>query len=162
MLIVAGGYVAQYWLAYKGELKDLGVAKPHEADYPDREGYTEVRGHGSTYVFEALDIGKDIWRQKEFLELFSEKTLQLIREFKPVVLYIFAEKEVINILEKRIPKRYQGIIAEIFPENLVNQHPYRVLEKIKKSKDYVGDKVPVKEEARKILNLKRDNGKKFD
>lgn len=154
LFIVTGKLVSKYYIAKDGAIENVGEFQVHKANYPDREGYSRVMGHGKTYSYEALDIGKDTWRLKEFKEGILRDIKNLINSYQPSEIYIFSEKELLKTIRLLFPKNLHALIRGEYPKNLVNEHPFNLLKSIVISKENLGKSVPANKKAGEILKRK--------
>jgi hypothetical protein len=155
-LIVVGGDVsAKLLFAFNGKIDELETVRPHEKDYPDKMGYSRVMGRGVTFSRESFNAPEN-WQHDEFIDFLKERMAYFIRDLKPDEIFIFEKEDTKRVVES-LPREYQKKVAGTFSKNYINEHPFKVLRFLD---DYLtkglGKSVPVKEEARKILEKGND------
>lgn len=151
LLIAAGKTTAKLYFASQKEINELEVVEPHSFDFPDQQGFNIQSGHGESFTWQSFSVNED-WRQKEFLEFLKERVGYFITHGKAEKIYVFAPQEDMNLVFSVIPKEHQVKVEMKIGKNLVNEHPFKLLEKIKKEqKEDIGKSVPLNKEAKKIL-----------
>lgn len=153
LIIVAGKHAAMFYIAGNGKIDELERFKVLHPKYSDHEGFAQLSGHGMVYRRNFLSELQENETINKFLREIKAHVKRVIGSEKPDSYYIFVpkflQKEIVDVL----PKAQQRNIKKELLGNFVNRHPFELLEMIKKDdeKNY-GQRVPVSEEARKILN----------
>lgn len=152
LLVVTGLHEADFYIARSGEIQKIGDFRLLYPHYSDKEGFFESAGHGR--VFESgsvLEIDKIEIRHRFLKEM--DRMLDKIVVGEDVTdIYILTPDYMKNELTKLLPKEDRKKIRYIFLGNYTHFHPFQILE-ILKARENLGWKIPVKEEARKILGI---------
>lgn len=154
LILLAGEQTAKFYLANNSRVKELAFFRVHPADYPDREGYRQQRGGLPSFGASSMDDRKDTWREQEFLTHLRDTVKVILDHEKPDTIYIFAPGNIIPKIRGFIPFLQRRKIRMMIPQNLVNTHPFRILEKITQETAKQHQSVPINPEARKILRDK--------
>ena len=152
LIVVAGLHAADFYIAGNGIMEMTGEFKMLYPHYSDKEGFFESAGHGQ--IFESgsvLEVNKAKFRHRFLRELDTLIDDTIIRK-EITDVYIFAPDFVTNELLKLLPKKDKKQVRYFFKGNFIHLHPFYLLDLIKK-KENLGWKVPLGEEARKILNI---------
>lgn len=150
LIVTAGLHTADFYVASNGEIEMTGEFKMLYPHYSDKEGFFESAGHG--HVFESgsvLETNKAKFRHRflKELDLLIDDTI-IRKEVTDV--YLFAPDFVTSELLKLLPKKDKKQVRYFFKGNYIHVHPFYLL-KLIKEKENLGWKIPLKEEARKIL-----------
>ncbi len=126
MLVVAGLFEADYYLANNGEIEKISTFAIEKSHYSDRENF----GRRGSMVFESGDkkgIMKKFFNQ-EFLKQFKDhfKTACLGNKIQKV--YLFAPDSVISQLKKAISVQCKEPIT-LIQGNFCKEHPFKLIEK---------------------------------
>jgi hypothetical protein len=162
LFIVSGEKEARFFIVYNGEIKEVDSIKIIP-QYPDKEGHFERRGRGqffgSGHVYEA--------KKEELRKEFSKKIEKAVKKIsikeKPDEIYLFSSEHMTNIIKRSLHPSIKKILKESFKGNYNDQHPFKLLEKIKeKGEKEIEERrvIPKRRAALKILEKFR-RAKKF-
>jgi hypothetical protein len=152
LLIVSGGFKAVYYLAENDYINEISQVEEEQRHYSDREGFFQTSGSGEVFGSGAVYEEKKIEREKRFMKKVIEETNRINNESKIDAIYFYGPGHILGQISSHFPKDILGKFAEMFEGNYVQEHPFLLLSKIKKTQDkFKGKKVPLNEEARKIL-----------
>jgi hypothetical protein len=129
LLIVTAKQHSVFYLAFNGVLDKVGgLEEPHEK-YSDREGFFVSSGTGHTASGAVYEENK-----QEVIRKFAKKTVaeaeRLVRERKVDAIYLFVPDYVASELKRDLPKSLKDLIRHTFSGNHVDEHPFKLLEKI--------------------------------
>lgn len=152
LIITAGLHTADFYIAKNGQIEQTGEFKLLYPHYSDKEGFFERAGQGRIYESgSVLETDKQEFRHRFLKELDRMIDDTIVRK-EITDVYIFAPDFVTWELKKMLPKKDKRQIRYFFNGNFIHMHPFYYLRRIKE-KEQLGWKVPVDEEARKILNI---------
>jgi len=152
LLVVSGAFAGVYFLASEGVIVELSRIKEDQQHYSDREGFFQRSGGGEIFGSRSVYEENKIEREKRFIKKISEEATRLEKEIGYEEVYLFGPGYMLGQIASGLPQNVRNKIVKSFDGNYIHEHPFLLLLKIKKDRDSIfGKKVPVREEARKIL-----------
>lgn len=152
LLIVTGGFSGLYFLASDGQIKEIFRTEESQQHYSDREGFFQRSGQGKVFGSGAVYEENKVEREKRFIKTILNETSRLNKEIDFDEIYLFTPDYISNQITKHFPKEVRQKFIKVFEGNYIHDHPFAILSRIKLDQDkFIGKKVPLKEEARKIL-----------
>lgn len=152
IFLVAGKHSVVLYFAYNGRIEAIEDFKVLHPTYSDHEGFAQVSGHGQVYRHNYLNELQEDATIEEFLRQIRDQLKRHIGFLKPKTYYVFTPKFLQNSIIETFPKKEQTKVSHKFLGNYVKSHPFELLRMIKETDEKIlGQKVPLKEEARKIL-----------
>lgn len=152
LIVVTGLHEADFYIAKDGFLEKIGDFKLLFPRYSDKEGFFEHAGHGRIFETGSVLEKDKIEIRHRFLKEMDEILDQVVMKRDITDIYIFTPDFLKKELKELLPKEDRKKIRYIIKGNYTHLHPLQVLEIIGK-KEKIGWKVPLSEEARKILKL---------
>lgn len=154
ILLVSGNHFTKFFLAEGGqvhELEDLMVPYPK---YSDHEGFFQQSGMGRVFGMGSVYEPKEGDVIKKLIIEIRKHLAKIIATYSPDEYYIFAPKYLHRMLESDLPIKEKRKIIYEFYGNYTKKTPFELLGMIKTKRDSIyGTKVPLKDEALKILNI---------
>lgn len=152
LLVVTGEHDAKIYVASNGIIKELDLIYIQKPQYTDREGFFEEKnstglyGSGSVYEPKKLYMRKKFLKslKKELNEIFKKNVVDDIHLFSPRYMEELIKEELSNEVREKVESEEFG--------NYFHMHPFKLLLMIKKKKEgFLGERSPMKGEARKLL-----------
>lgn len=147
LLTVTGKQEAVFYIAKDGIITKVSSFKIKTPKYSDREGFFATRGHGKTFVSGSVyESTKEKVRQI-FLKVLKKhiKEIRVQHSIKKTAL--FCPGYLINDVMEVFSASFRKSIVFSFRGNYYEEHPFRLLEKIKGK----SINLPWGKEGRKIL-----------
>jgi hypothetical protein len=152
LIVVTGSEAARFYVGQEGRVKELTFFRVHPPNYPDREGYRGEGGKNRGLGFGDMSDGKDTWTTQEFLTHFRDTLKVILDHEKPSGIYLFAPSETLDALKQKMSFMTRRKIKMEIRGNYINQHPFRVLQKITEEKEREeNQRIPINPESKKIL-----------
>lgn len=152
LLVTSGGYVAIYFVAKNGFLKEVSRVEEGTSHYSDREGFFQRSGSGKVFGSGSVYEENNIEREKRFVKKVVDEIVKIDLKSSVDEIYLYSPKYISKRIQSGLPKNQKDKITETFDHNYVNEHPMTLVEKIQnRHDDLFGKSVPIKKEARKIL-----------
>ena len=131
LIIVAWWHKGKFYIANNKNIDLCDMYEMKKPEYTDINEWNYVKTSGSYFRSWSVNESNKQNDQKIFLNALSEKTDSIFEKEKFKHLYLFAPKYMLNWIETALIKFQQNIKMKIY-WNLVNQHPFKILEKITK------------------------------
>jgi hypothetical protein len=132
LLIVTGGQKGVFYLAAAGVIEKIGVVDEPIEKYSDREEFFVSGGREGMYATGSVYEANKQEQIKQFAKKVSDEADRVVREKGVDNVYLFVPDFVINELSRDLTNPVKEIIKEKFKGNYVEEHPFKLLEKIKK------------------------------
>ncbi|MBW6431944.1 host attachment protein [Patescibacteria group bacterium] len=153
LLVTTGGSVSVFFIAKNGFLKEVSRVEEGTSHYSDREGFFQRSGSGKVFGSGSVYEENNVEREKRFVKKVVDEILKIDQKSVLDEIYLYSPRYISKRIQSDLPKILKDKITETFDHNYVNEHPITLLEKIKSKHDEIfGKSVPIKKEARKILN----------
>lgn len=153
IIIVSGNESADIYFAQDGFMEKIYSKEEEIPHYSDREEFFETTmgrsgyvGSGSVYESKEDEVEHSLFKdlQKALMEIFKGNEITSI--------YILSAEYFLPMVVRAIPKSHKGKIKWTKGVGLAGKHPKMILQALQKEKEErIGLKVPLSEEARKIL-----------
>lgn len=155
LLAATGQQEVKFYLAHGGIVEELELYLIPNPRYTDREGFFAERrttelGSGSVYEPKKLYIENRFlhWLKNEIKEVCERQEIDSV--------YLFAPDYISKRIFAAIPEDIHSKIKFKLSGNFTKSHPFELLSMLKKEiEKIIGQKVPRKEEARKLLKKKK-------
>jgi len=129
LLIVTAKQHGVFYVAHEGVLDKAGVLEDPKEKYSDHEGFFSSFGTGHTASGSVYEENK-----QEIIRKFSKKMSaeagRLVRERNVGAIYLFVPDYVANEFKRDMPPALREMIRATFTGNYVEEHPFKLLEKI--------------------------------
>lgn len=160
LFIVTGFHLAEMYKAKDGKIEKIGEFEVDYPKYSDRESFFERTGQGRVYGSGAVyEMEKDETR-KRFLHELKKTEKSVISHLNITQIYIFSPVYIAHSVIETLPDTIRGKVKRVFIGNFTHEHPFNLLKKIKRQKNIEEKILPVKKEARDILNRFKGREKK--
>jgi len=127
MLVVAGLFQADYYLASNGEIERVSTFVIEKDHYSDRESF----GHRGSIAFESGDKEGKMKKffNQEFVRQFRDHFKTACMGNKIQKVYLFAPDSVMTQLKKSISGQTRAPL-QAMEGNFSKEHPFKLLEKL--------------------------------
>jgi hypothetical protein len=153
LLIVSGEKEGKLFIVNNGEIKEVDSIKM-VPQYSEREGYFERKGKGKFFGSGSVYEEKKKETRRVFIKKIGKSLEKAFQKEKPNEAYLFSSKHMMKNVKGSLPASVSKVLKETFKGNYNDQHPFKLLEKIKdkKEKEIKRKKVvPKRRAAQKIL-----------
>jgi hypothetical protein len=134
LLIVTGSQKGVFYLAAAGVIEEISAVDEPVEKYSDREEFFVRKGGEGDYTSGAVYEADKQEHIKNFAKKISSEGDLIVREKGVDAVYLFVPDYVIHELNRALTTRMKGMVQEKFKGNFVEEHPFKLLEKIKKIK----------------------------
>lgn len=151
LLVATGEQSAKLYVAKNGVVEEIEPHTIFDPRYTDREGFFAEKmdaefSSGSVYE------PKKLYIRTRFLHWLRYEINYFNRKNKFTSIYLFSPRFMAKEIYAVLPNEVCDMIRFNIRGNLVEEHPFTLLEDIKKEIEKIfGQKVPRKKEARKLL-----------
>lgn len=152
LLVVSGLHEAVFYIAKDGFLEKIGQFKLLNPKYSDKEGFFVSAGYGRVFETGSVLETDKIELRHKFLKEMDKILDDIVKRRGVTDIYIFSSDFLKNELTDLLPREDRKKIRLIFLGNYTHFHPFQILEMIM-LREKVGWKMPIKEEARRILKI---------
>jgi hypothetical protein len=132
LLIVTGGHKAVFHIASTGVIEEVGAIDEPVEKYSDREGL--FGSGGGNYSSGAVYEENKQENIKKIAKRISGQADSIAREKGIDTVYLFTPDYMIHELNLELTGHVKERLQETFKGNFVEEHPFKLLEKIKKLK----------------------------
>ncbi len=133
LLIVTAKQHGVFYIAHEGVLDKASVLEEPTKKYSDREGFFSSFGTGYTASGSVYEENKQEVIRK-FSKMAAAEAERLVRERGVGAIYLFVPDYVSGEFNRDLPGSLKGLIRETFTGNYVDEHPFKLLEKIQAKK----------------------------
>lgn len=134
LLIVTGGQKGVFYLAAAGVIEEIGAVDEPIEKYSDREEFFVSKGGEGDYTSGSVYEPNKQEHIKNFAKKISSEGDRIVQEKGIDAVYLFVPDYVTNELNRALTSRVKEMVQEKFKGNFVEEHPFKLLEKIKKLK----------------------------
>lgn len=154
LIIVAGEKAAKFYYASNGNIDELDLVKTPFVRYTDREGL-QKKGSGANQITGSMYEQHSFYEHKNFLHALRNEVIFVHERNKFNSIYLFSPIQILEDVLRSVPKEFSSMVQLKIAGNFVDEHPFDLLLQIKKELEKnIGDKEPVKKDARKLLENK--------
>lgn len=134
LLIVTGSQKGVIYLAAAGVIEKIGAVDEPVEKYSDREEFFVSKGGEGDYTSGSVYEDNKQEHIKKFAKKISAEADRFVQEKGVDTVYLFVPDYVIHELNRTLTSRVKEMVQEKFKGNFVEEHPFKLLEKIKKTK----------------------------
>lgn len=134
LLIVTGSQKGVFYLAAVGVIEKIGAVNEPIEKYSDREEFFVSKGGEGDYTSGSVYEPDKQEHIKKFAKKISAEADRIVKEKGVDTVYQFAPDYVIHEINRTLTNRVKEMVQEKFKGNFVEEHPFKLLEKIKKTK----------------------------
>ena len=154
LIVAAGDHDAKIYSVFNGIIKKLELFCIPNPCFTDREGFVMQKIKGKYLTSGAVYTPKKEYLRVKFLTGLRKDIKNILRRESEIKnIYLFAPEYIADPIIKSMPVQIQEKIKIMHSGNYELQHPFKLLNMIKEKEfDIIGESVPLKEEARKLLS----------
>ncbi len=154
LLLITGKQEASFHKIFSGEMAHIHTFKVDKPHYSDNEGHFKVRSHGKVIRSGSPRELDDEIVINDFLKKLKDYIKKDINSADYKYIYITLPEHLKNITVESLPPRFKNKISHEILGNFFKEKPLDVLKRFSdlNKEEGVSKKLPIKKEARKIIN----------
>ncbi|KKR21325.1 MAG: hypothetical protein UT48_C0010G0073 [Parcubacteria group bacterium GW2011_GWE2_39_37] len=160
LLIVTGERSAKLYSANQGFIEELALFHIVNPVYSDREGsFGKSMGQTRIVSGAAYEMKQNLKLDlhTKFLHKLKQDIDDVQKKNKFNVIFLFSPDFIAKDIYKNMTREVSDLIRLKVKGNFVEEHPFKLLQRIKKEyESLLGSKTPINEEAVKLLKPKKE------